>query len=157
MENQFYSDSENEGEEKEPVEKKKGLWNKFYKFMKKANEIVRQDLHEEQETQTEDALETDETLFLFGQTASEQEERMKAISPFGQLPKYRLVHMMVKTFDDLRQQSFAMQLLQEFNRIFAMERLDIRVIPYEVLPLDKDSGIIEFMKDAITIDELRKR
>ena len=45
-----------------------------------------------------------------------------------------------------------MQLLQEFNRIFAMEHLDIRVVPYEVLPLDKDSGIIEFIKDAITID-----
>lgn len=38
-----------------------------------------------------------------------------------------------------------------------MENLDIRLIPYEVLPLGKDSGIIEFLKDAITIDSLRKR
>lgn len=50
-----------------------------------------------------------------------------------------------------------MQLLQEFDRIFKMEKLEVRLLPYEVLPLSHDSGIIECMKDAITIDELRKK
>jgi phosphatidylinositol kinase/protein kinase (PI-3 family) len=38
-----------------------------------------------------------------------------------------------------------------------MENLNIHVIPYQVLPLDHSSGVIEFLKDAITIDGLRKR
>ena len=50
IENDYYSDSENEDEKEQEQKKKNGLWNKFYKFMKKANEIVREDLQEEQET-----------------------------------------------------------------------------------------------------------
>lgn len=38
-----------------------------------------------------------------------------------------------------------------------MEGLSAKLSPYEVLPLSHDSGIIEFMKDAITIDQLRKK
>jgi phosphatidylinositol kinase/protein kinase (PI-3 family) len=51
-------------------------------------------------------------LFLFGESQVEQENRIKSISPFGNLPKYRLAHFMVKTYDDLRQEAFAMQLLE---------------------------------------------
>lgn len=64
---------------------------------------------------------------------------------------------MVKTNDDLRQESFAMQLLHEFNTIFKIEGLPISVIPYEVIPLGHNCGVIEFLKDTITMDELRKK
>lgn len=37
---------------------------------------------------------------------------------------------MVKTLDDLRQEAFAMQLMEEFNQIFSMEALPIHVVPY---------------------------
>ena len=50
--------------------------------------------------------------------------------------------MMVKSNDDLRQECFAMQLLQEFERIFKMEKLKLILSPYEVLPLSHNSGII---------------
>ena len=50
-----------------------------------------------------------------------------------------------------------MQLLEEFNQIFHMEGLPIHVVPYEVIPLGHNCGIIEFLKDALTIDELRKK
>jgi len=49
---------------------------------------------------------------------------------------------MVKSNDDLRQECFAMQLLQEFTRIFNMEKLKIKLTPYEVMPLSHNSGII---------------
>ncbi len=33
----------------------------------------------------------------------------------------------------------------------------MKLLPYEVLPLSHEAGIIECVKDAITIDELRKK
>jgi hypothetical protein len=33
-----------------------------------------------------------------------------------------------------------------------MENLKVKLLPYEVLPLSHDAGIIECMKDALTID-----
>jgi phosphatidylinositol 4-kinase len=38
-----------------------------------------------------------------------------------------------------------------------MEHLPVKLLPYEVLPLSHEAGIIECVKDAITIDELRKK
>ena len=38
-----------------------------------------------------------------------------------------------------------------------MEDLSVKLSPYEVLPLSHEAGIIECIKDAITIDEMRKR
>ena len=38
-----------------------------------------------------------------------------------------------------------------------MEGLPAKLSPYEVLPLSHNSGIIEFIRDAITIDQLRKK
>jgi hypothetical protein len=31
------------------------------------------------------------------------------------------------------------------------------VIPYEVIPLDYNCGLIEYLKDTLTIDEMRKK
>jgi len=65
--------------------------------------------------------------------------------------------MIIKSNDDLRQESFAMQLLQEFDKIFKMEKLSVKLSPYEVLPISHEAGIMECVKDAITIDSLRKK
>lgn len=50
-----------------------------------------------------------------------------------------------------------MQLLEEFNIIFKMEDLPLRVFPYEVIPLGENFGLIEFLQGTITIDEMRKK
>ena len=50
-----------------------------------------------------------------------------------------------------------MQLLQEFDKIFKMEKLPVKLSPYEVLPISHEAGIMECVKDAITIDSLRKK
>lgn len=41
----------------------------------------------------------------------EKEERVRAASPYGQLPGWRLLPIIVKTGDDLRQELLAYQLL----------------------------------------------
>ena len=46
-----------------------------------------------------------------------------------------MVHLMVKTGDDIKQEQFAMQLINRFQYIFRREKLDCVVFPYEVISL----------------------
>lgn len=79
---------------------------------------------------------------LFGESEAQQLERISSISPYSDLPGYKLIHVIIKSRDDLRQECFAMQLLQEFDKIFKMENLSVKLLPYEVLPLSHEAGII---------------
>jgi len=47
-------------------------------------------------------------------------EKISKTSPYSTLPGYKLIHVIIKSLDDLRQESFAMQLLQEIDKIFKM-------------------------------------
>jgi phosphatidylinositol kinase/protein kinase (PI-3 family) len=54
---------------------------------------------------------------------------------------------MVKSLDDLRQESFAMKLLQEFEHIFRLEKeVKVKLLPYEVLPLSHEAGVMECVR-----------
>lgn len=48
---------------------------------------------------------------VFLETSKEQEERIRRNSPFGGLRTWRLVKMIVKSNDDIRQEEFAMQMI----------------------------------------------
>ena len=62
-------------------------------------------------------------------------ERIKAKSPFKNLRSWTLVHMIIKTQDNLKQEQFALQLIYQFYQIFKVEKLKIKLRPYEVLSL----------------------
>ena len=79
---------------------------------------------------------------MFGMKENERLADISERSPYSKLPGYRIVNLMVKSNDDLRQECFAMQLLCEFERIFVMEKLKIKLCLYEVMPLSHNSGII---------------
>jgi phosphatidylinositol kinase/protein kinase (PI-3 family) len=48
---------------------------------------------------------------IFLETSKEQDERVRRNSPFGQLKTWRLIKLIVKSNDDVRQEQFAMQLI----------------------------------------------
>ena len=50
---------------------------------------------------------------IFLETSKEQEERIKKNSPFAGLKTWKLLRVIVKTNDDLRQEAFAMQLISQ--------------------------------------------
>lgn len=50
-----------------------------------------------------------------------------------------------------------MQLLQNFQDIFTIENVSLELYPYEIVSISHNSGIIEFMEDCLTIDELKRR
>lgn len=50
---------------------------------------------------------------IFLETSKEQEARIKKNSPFSGLKTWKLLRVIVKTNDDLRQEAFAMQLISQ--------------------------------------------
>jgi phosphatidylinositol 4-kinase B len=72
------------------------------------------------------------------------------------LASWRLIHLMVKTGDNLKQEQFALQLICQFDYIFKLEDLPLLLTPYEVVSMGPDCGIIEMVRDSITFDKLKK-
>ena len=63
----------------------------------------------------------------------------------------------MKTHDNLKQEQFALQLIYQFDQIFKTENLNLKLRPYEVLSLGPDCGVMEMIKDAVTIDALKRK
>lgn len=61
----------------------------------------------------------------------EKEHRIRESSPYGYLSSWRLLSVIVKCGDDLRQELMASQLLQTFQKIWQMEHVPLWVHPYK--------------------------
>lgn len=64
--------------------------------------------------------------------------------------------VMIKSNDDLRQEVFVMQMIHYYKSVFAKASLPIWLKTYRILSTSKDTGMIEFLKDATSIDGLKK-
>lgn len=65
--------------------------------------------------------------------------------------------VMVKGGDDVRQELLAGQLLQEFQLIFQKAKLNLWLRPFQVVVTSSDSGLIEYVKNTVSIDYLKKK
>jgi hypothetical protein len=88
---------------------------------------------------------------------AEKEERIRKTSPFGRLPNWNLYSVIVKSGDDLRQEQLAVQLIETFYKIFKKAELPLYLYSYNVIATSSNSGLIETIPDAISIDALKKR
>ena len=95
------------------------------------------------------------TIFL--ETSKEQDERVKKNSPFGHLKTWRLIKIIVKSNDDVRQEQFAMQLISQIYQIFKIKKLNLWLRPYEILATGARCGLLEFVTDALSIDSIKKK
>lgn len=68
--------------------------------------------------------------FLFSETSEEQEQRIRKASPYGSLESWKLLRMIVKCGDDIRQEQFAIQLIAQIQHIFNLKRLRLWMFPY---------------------------
>ncbi len=94
---------------------------------------------------------------IFGELIEEQANRIRKFSPFGQFNTWGLFKMIVKSGEDLRQEQFATQLINEFHQIFQMEKVECWVNSYEIIATGDNVGIIECVPNAISIDQLKKK
>lgn len=66
------------------------------------------------------------------------------------------MHLIVKSDDNLKQEQFALQLISQISQIFQIKGLPLRLTVYEVLSLGPTQGVIQMIKDATTIDALKR-
>ncbi|XP_041971230.1 phosphatidylinositol 4-kinase beta isoform X2 [Aricia agestis] len=83
--------------------------------------------------------------------------RMRSASPYGALAGWRLLGCIVKVGDDLRQELLAAQLLRRLQAVWDAERVPLRLRPYEILCLDKESGLIQPVLNSVSLHQIKKQ
>ncbi|XP_053604212.1 phosphatidylinositol 4-kinase beta isoform X2 [Plodia interpunctella] len=83
--------------------------------------------------------------------------RMRSSSPYGSLAGWRLLGCIVKVGDDLRQEMLAAQLLRRLQAVWAQERVPLKLHPYEILCLDKESGLIQPVLNSVSLHQIKKQ
>ena len=96
-----------------------------------------------------------ELIEALGEPFKKKSERLRKASPYGSRPEWRLVSVIVKARDQLRQEMFAQRLIQEFSRIWKRAGLDLWLKPYQILATGSDCGFIETVTDSRSIDSLK--
>ncbi|XP_022919444.1 phosphatidylinositol 4-kinase beta [Onthophagus taurus] len=86
----------------------------------------------------------------------DKERRVRESSPYGHMSNWKLLSVIVKCGDDLRQELMASQLLQMFKKIWTMERVPLWVHPYKILCLSSDSGLIEPILNTVSLHQIKK-
>lgn len=104
-----------------------------------------------------DGLKEHDLCPVFGEKIEEQTRRLKTHSPFGNCKSWKLFKFIVKSGEDLRQEQFATQLINEFNQIFRLENVDMWLKPYEILSTGHNVGVIECVPNAVSLDYLKRK
>ena len=68
-----------------------------------------------------------------------------------------MITIIIKTGDNLKQEQFAIQLIQQFDYIFKKEKLGLLLTTYQVISMGPDFGIIEMVRDSVTLDKLYRK
>lgn len=98
----------------------------------------------------------DEPLVIFTERWADKERRIQATSEFGSLPGWRLLPVIVKSNDDLRQEQLAAQLIKQFAKVFEEGKLPVFLRPYDVIAISPTAGLVEAIADTISIDSLKR-
>lgn len=94
---------------------------------------------------------------IFGEKIETQTLKQKKTSPFGSFETFTLFKVIIKNGEDLRQEQFATQLINEFHQIFKLEKVDCWVNTYEILATGNNAGIIEVVPNSISLDQLKRK
>jgi len=93
---------------------------------------------------------------VFKENWKEKEDRLRSTSAYGNHHGWKLLPVLVKSNDDLRQEQLASQLIQRMALILARDHIPVWLCPYEILALDSSGGIIEAIPDTISLASLKK-
>ena len=102
-------------------------------------------------------ISSEELNNIFGQSFSDNEKELKNKSLFGKLNTYKIFKCIIKTNEDLRQEQFATQLINEFYQIFKLENTGCWLNTYEIISTGNNCGLVEFVKDSLSLDQLKQK
>ncbi|KAG1706180.1 Phosphatidylinositol 4-kinase beta [Nymphon striatum] len=86
----------------------------------------------------------------------EKIRRIRESSPYGHLPNWRLLGVIVKCGDDLRQELMAYQILVQIQKIWQQEHVPLWLRPYRILVMSNDSGMIEPILNTVSLHQAKK-
>lgn len=85
-----------------------------------------------------------------------KQARIRESSPYGHYPSWRLLPVIIKAGDDLRQELMAFQFLQKLQEVWNCEHVPVYVRPSKILVLSNDSGMIEPILNAVSLHQIKK-
>ncbi|KIJ69371.1 hypothetical protein HYDPIDRAFT_164930 [Hydnomerulius pinastri MD-312] len=98
----------------------------------------------------------DPSAVVFSESWAAKKSRIRHGSPYGHLANWDCVSVIVKTGGDLRQEQVAVQLIQEFERIWQEESCQCWVRYFRILITGASSGLVETITDAVSIHSIKK-
>ncbi|EEB09208.2 phosphatidylinositol kinase Pik1 [Schizosaccharomyces japonicus yFS275] len=98
----------------------------------------------------------DPSAAMFAEDWSVKKERIRRSSPYGHLPNWDLISVIVKTGADLRQETFACQLISVFQNVWAACNEKVWVRSIKILVTGDNSGLVETITNAISIHSIKK-
>ena len=103
------------------------------------------------------ALKDDPSAAIFSEGWEDKKARIKKASPFGALPGWDLLSVVVKAGCDMRQEQLACQLIEEMHDIWNMSGLPIWVAPLRILVAGSgEGGLMETARNAISLHSIKK-
>ena len=94
---------------------------------------------------------------VFGESFYKKGKNIKKHSLFGKLNSHKIFRCIIKTHEDLRQEQFATQLINEFYQIFQLEKTGLWLNTYEIISTGNDSGLVEMVNDSLSLDQLKHK
>ena len=148
-------------EEKKEINTEKSKLNKKEeKILEKivnTGEIVTDNTFENENIKPEQSRNYQDFSNIFGETFEEKKQNLKKTSLFGNFKSHQLFRCIFKTHEDLRQEQFATQLINEFNQIFRLEKVDCWLNTYEIISTGNDSGLVEMVNNSLSLDQLKQK
>ena len=128
-----------------------------------------EEITEEKKKEIEEELKKEETIKkntninmdvlrnVFGESFSQKGKSIKKDSLFGKLNSHKIFRCIIKTHEDLRQEQFATQLINEFYQIYQLEHTGLWLNTYEIISTGNDSGLVEMVNDSLSLDQLKHK
>ncbi|KAG0328809.1 Phosphatidylinositol 4-kinase pik1alpha (PI4-kinase)(PtdIns-4-kinase) [Dissophora globulifera] len=98
----------------------------------------------------------DPSAAVFAEDWDSKMNRIRATSPYGHLPSWQLLSVIVKQGADLRQEQLACQLIREMGWIWERAKVDVWITYMRILVTSDNSGLIETVRNTISIHSIKK-
>ncbi|KAG0262423.1 Phosphatidylinositol 4-kinase pik1alpha (PI4-kinase)(PtdIns-4-kinase) [Actinomortierella ambigua] len=98
----------------------------------------------------------DPSAAVFAEEWEDKMERIRRTSPYGHLPSWQLLSVIVKQGADLRQEQLACQLIREIGWIWERAEVDVWVTNMRILVTSDNSGLIETLRNTMSIHSIKK-
>ena len=97
---------------------------------------------------------------VFGSPWTETCEEIRKTSPYGDVKGWRLASFIMKAGEDIRREALVMQVISKMKQWFEQdipEQNRPYLKPYTILCVGGDAGLLECIRDAKSVDEVKKR